>query len=361
MKGTSFVPSPLLGGFAVVGSGIARCSKCFGTASSQRRWRPSTIAMTSSSGVPSGDNSLLSALAKRIAICVVSTALVCQMGTSSMPVVGAAEQESFLNTTVTASKENVETKTESELREQSRRNTRITGAGARLFARARRTAGSGDIDTAVGMYEELIKMAPQFAPGYSNLGNLLVAKGRFSQALPYYNLALELAPLDGDSWVVYVNRGCTRLALGEDAQAVLSDMNRALELKGENGVVLSNRAVVYEALGKYDNAIHDYQQALSSNDVQPFWIRYALALFQKGKSYEALSILKRAVARFNVSDVHAALAVIYFDRGEVAQAETEWSAVDRPKLFQSRAFLEQERKWPPKAVDAMDRFKGVKE
>lgn len=247
------------------------------------------------------------------------------------------------------------------LREISKRNTRTSGEAAQLFSKARREASAGALESALRMYGELVRMAPEFAPAFSNRANLYVALGRFEEAMGDYDRALQLAPLDKDAWVVYVNRGCTRIARGEDPYAALDDMNRAKELRGEDGVVLSNRAAVYETLGKYDAAIRDYQAALTSNDVQPFWNRYGLALFQRGKSYEALSILRRVAARFNVADVHASMAIVHFDRGEVADAETEWSKVDRPKLYETRSFLEKDRHWPPKAVEAMERFRKLKE
>lgn len=151
------------------------------------------------------------------------------------------------------------------------------------------------------------------------------------------------------------------MAMGEDAAKALEDMNVAYELRGDDEMVLSNRAGVYEAMGKWDNAIRDYQRALKSNDVRPFWERYGLVLFQRNKGYEAVSILKRVAARYDVSDVHAALAVIYFERGELGLAEAEWSAVDRPRSFESRAFLEEVRKWPPRAVEGMDKFRRLTE
>lgn len=250
--------------------------------------------------------------------------------------------------------------TQKQLREQSRKNTRVSGALSQTFATARRTAAAGDLDTALNLYNQLIEQAPDFAPAYSNRGNILVARGRYQDARTDYDTSLRLAPLDADAWVVYVNRGATNLAMG-NVNVALNDMNVAYELRGDDPTVMSNRAAVYEVLGKWDNAIRDYQKALRSNDVQPFWIRYALALFQRNKSIEALAILKRVAARFpQVNDVHVAMALVYYDRNEFAAAETEWSAVDRPKLFENERFLRDERKWPPRAVETLSNFRQLK-
>lgn len=247
------------------------------------------------------------------------------------------------------------------LREESRRHTRAAGKVAQNFALARRQALAGDIPEALSTYDAITKSDPDFAPAYSNRGNIFAAQKKFDQAITEYDRSLELAPLDNDSWVVFVNRGVTKLARGDDPYIALADMNIANELRAGNDIILSNRAGIWEVMGKWDNAIRDYQAALQSNDVQPFWERYGLVLFQRNKSYEALSILKRVATRFDVSDVHAAMAVIYFDRGDIAEAETQWSLVDRPRLFESKKFLVSERKWPPRAVEAMENFRKVKE
>ena len=245
------------------------------------------------------------------------------------------------------------------LKEQSKRNSRASGQVAQKFVAAKRAGEAGDLDSALDLYNEIIKLSPDFAPAYSNRGNIYVARKKFIAGKNDYDKCIRLAPLDNDSWVVYVNRGAVELELG-DSTAALKDMNVAYNMKGGNEVVLSNRAGVYEILQKWDNAIRDYQGALKSNDIRPFWLRYGLVLFQRNKSFEALSILRRVAARYDVGDVHAAMAVIYFDRGDLPEAESEWSRVDRPRLFESRDFLVNERKWPPRAVEAMDNFRHLK-
>lgn len=251
-------------------------------------------------------------------------------------------------------------KSNQELMDQSRRNTRLSGRASQQFSLARRSAQNGDLDGALVAYEELIKMAPTFAPAYSNRANILVARNRLSEAVRDYDHALDLAPLDGDTWVVYVNRGVTRLALGVDPNVALEDLNLAYDRKGADPLVLQNRAAVYEALGKWESAIRDYQGALKGNEVKPFWLRYALVLFQKGKSVESLAILKRIANSFSVDDVRAAMAVVYFDRGDIGSAETQWSAMERPRLFESRKFLVL-RNWPPRAIEGMAHFRSLTE
>lgn len=254
----------------------------------------------------------------------------------------------------------INTMSDRELEDMTRRNTRVSGRASQQFAQARRLAEQGDTDGALSAYGELIDVAPSFAPAYSNRANLLVVKGQLEDAVKDYSRAIELAPKDGDTWVLFLNRGSTRLALGENPRVALEDLNAAYSRKGPDPLVLANRAAAYEALGKWESALRDYQNALKGNDVKPFWLRYGLVLFERGKSTEAIGILKRVLNSFKVDDVRAALAAVFFENGDIASAETMWNEMDRPRQFESRAFLES-RKWPPRAVSAMDNFRSLRQ
>lgn len=246
-----------------------------------------------------------------------------------------------------------------ELREQSRRNSRASGKASQLFATARRQAAAGEIAEALSSYNNLVDIAPAFAPARSNRANILVAQEKFEDALLDYNAALELAPLSKDAWVVLVNRGCTYMSL-QDYSHALEDFNAAANHgNGDPTLIFSNRAACYEALEKWDMALRDYQRALEADasEVQPWWIRYALVLFERGRTQDSLGILRRISTRYDASDVHAALAAVYFSRGDVESAEAQWSKVDRPKQFSSKSFLSSQRKWPPRAIDAIQEFR----
>jgi len=249
-----------------------------------------------------------------------------------------------------------------EAKEMSKRNSRVTGDAANLFNLAKKMAEIGNYNEALNRYNELIESTPNFAGGYSNRANLKVAKKEYESALTDYGRAIELAPLASDTWVVYLNRGCVYEELNRQDEA-LQDFNRALELKSDEPLILANRAAVYSSRSKWEMALNDFRRAVEKkpNDVQPYWLNYCLTLYQRGNTTEALSILRRVAAKFpNEPLVRASLAVILFDKGEIADAETNWSLIDRPRPLLSKKFL-QEHHWPPKAIDAMMRFKELKE
>lgn len=253
--------------------------------------------------------------------------------------------------------ESTNSKIVSEQKAQSRKNTRVSGEASQAFARATKMSASGDSIGAEAVYREVIAMAPTFAPARSNLGNLLVARGAYTEAIQAYTESLSLAPRAKDSWVVYVNRGTTRLAMG-DVRMAIEDMNAAEKLTPGEPAVLANRGTAWESLGKWDNALRDYQGALRGSQIQPFWLRYALVLHERGRSVEALGILNRLAAKVASDDVFAAQAAVHFDRGDISLAEGAWSSLERPRLYEKKQFLTTDRRWPPKAVDAIVRFRG---
>lgn len=240
----------------------------------------------------------------------------------------------------------------------SRRNSRVSGTSASLYGRARRDAAIGNLNGALESYNSLIAAEPSFAPAFSNRANILVTQGRLTDSLSDYTRALELAPLEADRWVVLVNRGCVYLGL-DDVEKALEDFGAAAsEGNGDPVAIYSNRAACWERLGNWDRALKDYQRAIDANaaDVQPWWMRYALVLYERDRSAEAVGILKRVSTRFDAPDVHAALAGVLFARGEVEEAEMQWRQVDRPRSFSSEVFLTKERKWTPRLVKAMREF-----
>ena len=76
------------------------------------------------------------------------------------------------------------------------------------------------------------------------------AMAKLDEAEMDYTQALELmteAADSGDRWVMLLNRGATRLALGKDDAGALADLNAAVAARGADAaVVLPSRASAFE-------------------------------------------------------------------------------------------------------------------
>lgn len=224
---------------------------------------------------------------------------------------------------------------------------------------------------AEGRFSLLIdELAPSFAGGYANRANVRVAMKDYAGAADDYAMALRLAPVSEDAWVNWLNRGSTLVALGQPAQA-LPDMQRAVELSkaaqaaGANQaekLTLLGRGSALHALGRWEAAAADYGAVVNKEpgDVQPYWLRYGLELFELGRTQEALGIVRRVAAKFSVEPecqlaLYTATSAAGGERG-AAEALRLWSVTPKDVREAASTFDYAKRQWPPSATDAAKAF-----
>ncbi len=85
------------------------------------------------------------------------------------------------------------------------------------------------LDDAIENYRKALELSPRMAPGWYDLGNLLVERQDFEQAIDAYTKALELKDDMGEA---YFNRGYVHLKQG-NSRAGIADLGKA----GEHGIV----------------------------------------------------------------------------------------------------------------------------
>ncbi|CAM9263683.1 unnamed protein product [Scytosiphon promiscuus] len=169
-----------------------------------------------------------------------------------------------------------------------------------------------------------------------------------------------------DKWVIHLNRGTTLMALGEDDRA-LSDLNQAAKLNNSKDLLtLANRAQAFERRGEWAKALADYEGAINvqPGNVQPWWIRYSLVLFQEGRDFDSLVFLKRVQAKFEgVGEVQAAMTAIEFGRGNMKEAERAWRGINvvDQQMYLKDAYLKDKLKWPPRMVENLKTFETEKQ
>ncbi|EOD25826.1 hypothetical protein EMIHUDRAFT_205984 [Emiliania huxleyi CCMP1516] len=206
-------------------------------------------------------------------------------------------------------------------------------------------------------------LAPSFSGGYANRANVRVALKDYAGAVEDYEMALRLSPLSDDAWVNWLNRGSTLIALGQPERA-LPDLQRSVELSKAAAEKLSllGRGSALHALGRWEAAAADYGAVVSKapSDVQPFWLRYGLELLQVGRTQDALGIVRRVAAKFDIEPecqlaLYAATNAAGGERG-TAEAQRLWS-VAPGEVKQRVAELDlAQRQWPPAAADAARTF-----
>eukprot|EP00752_Nemacystus_decipiens_P005791 g5239.t1 len=240
---------------------------------------------------------------------------------------------------------------------------KLEGELAAQFQKAQAAGSTQQFDKAKKLYNQVVKYAPGYVYGWSNRANVLIAEGDLQGAVRDYDRALELA--EGvsmpDKWIIHLNRGTTLMALGEDDRA-MSDFNQAASLnRSKDLFTLANRAQAFERKGDWGKALADYEGAINvqPGNVQPWWIRYALVLFQEGRDFDSLAFLRRVQAKFEgVGEVQAALTAVEFGRGDMKEAERSWRGINvvDQQMYLKDGYLKDQLKWPPRMVESLKAF-----
>uniref|UniRef100_A0A8C3YDX3 Tetratricopeptide repeat domain 6 n=1 Tax=Catagonus wagneri TaxID=51154 RepID=A0A8C3YDX3_9CETA len=115
---------------------------------------------------------------------------------------------------------------------------------------------------------------PMYAKARICLGYNLQAQGKFQKAWNHFTIVIEVDP---KSYLAYEGRAVVCLQMG-DYFAAIQDINAAIKIN-TTAEFLTNRGVIYEFMGQQQNAMRDYQAAISLNPV------YSLAYFNAGNIY----------------------------------------------------------------------------
>lgn len=130
----------------------------------------------------------------------------------------------------------------------------------RLAAAAR---SSGQPETALGIYEKLLKSEPDNMLIHVGRAEALFELNAHQQSLSAFNKAMTFeAPTHAHTAVALTGRGRTLLALGQ-AEHAETDFMAALDFAPANPVAINGLAVANDMLGRHGKAQAFYQEALA--------------------------------------------------------------------------------------------------
>ncbi|KAL2789996.1 tetratricopeptide repeat protein 6 isoform 2 [Daubentonia madagascariensis] len=115
---------------------------------------------------------------------------------------------------------------------------------------------------------------PSYIKARISLGYNLQAQGKFQKAWRHFTIATEIDP---KSYLAYEGRAVVCLQMGNNF-AAMQDINTAIKIN-TTAEFLTNRGVIHEFMGQRQNAMKDYQAAISLNP------KYSLAYFNAGNIY----------------------------------------------------------------------------
>ncbi|KAK5644199.1 hypothetical protein RI129_008044 [Pyrocoelia pectoralis] len=98
----------------------------------------------------------------------------------------------------------------------------------------------------------------QLSQRYKNEGNVLFKKGKYDEAISFYNKAIEICPEDQrhDLSTYYQNRAAAYEQL-KKYSSVIADTSKALEYNEKYEKALYRRAKAYEAIKDWENCLDD--------------------------------------------------------------------------------------------------------
>jgi protein O-mannosyl-transferase len=179
----------------------------------------------------------------------------------------------------------------------------------------RQAATYSDIET---LWRTTLARNPECWMAHTNLGLVLLEKGKIDDGIAHYRYALQMQP---DSWDAEYNLGTALLGKGQVDEAILH-CERAVAMRPTDPDAQVSLGDALLQKGRIDDAITHYQKAMI---VRPdhFLAHYGLghALLEKGELDSAIQACRTAlVIRPADADCHTTLAIALEEKGESAEA-----------------------------------------
>ncbi|KAI4060668.1 tetratricopeptide repeat domain 6 [Homo sapiens] len=115
---------------------------------------------------------------------------------------------------------------------------------------------------------------PAYIKARISFGYNLQAQGKFQKAWNHFTIAIDTDP---KNYLAYEGRAVVCLQMGNNF-AAMQDINAAMKIS-TTAEFLTNRGVIHEFMGHKQNAMKDYQDAITLNP------KYSLAYFNAGNIY----------------------------------------------------------------------------
>ncbi len=162
-----------------------------------------------------------------------------------------------------------------------------------LMLQAGLMAEQGRVTEATAIYEEIIRLHPNNASAYYNIGLQLANRGRFDEAIENYKTAIRLKP---DLSVASENLGYILTNAGKYREAV-PYLKAAVASNPFNVSSLNNLGLTYAKLEMFSDAIDCYNAAIRLAPDRPeIHANLAAALISAGRTGEGIAACRKALA-----------------------------------------------------------------
>ena len=208
----------------------------------------------------------------------------------------------------------------------------VTALGCRTLAR------NEDYQTTLSIWQDVARKRPTNRMAYYNIGTDWLENGRPDEAVPELDKAIALKPVPGQTRLdlaARVNRGRALLQLGRYEDAI-KDFDEAVEIESAVPLAYRCRGICYQQLKQYELAILDYSRAieLAPGDAETFYDR-GRAYQLKGDRQWALEDYTRAIElQPDYVQAYASRGAVYLELERYAEAlADEEKAIELNPVF----------------------------
>jgi Tfp pilus assembly protein PilF len=153
-------------------------------------------------------------------------------------------------------------------------------------------AERGRLPEAIQIFEEALRIKPDYAEGHRNLGGVLEETGKHEEAIAHYEEALRIKPHYAEA---ENNLGVALWQEGKTTEAQ-KYFEEALRINPDNAEAHKNLGITLEQSGRAQEAIAQYEQVLRirPDDVQVHY-NLGIAFAQLGRTQEAMEQWEQAL------------------------------------------------------------------
>jgi len=223
------------------------------------------------------------------------------------------------------------------------------------FERALAASREGPLEEALDLWTRVLEGSPRDAAAWSNRGNVRLMLGDPRGAIADQNQAMAIEP---DHLDPHLNRGTAEEALGLWQEAA-ADYRWILAREPGEAAALYNLGNVRGSLGDWETARACFNTAAEARPGMAMArSSAALAAFQLGDVATAEHDLRSLIRRYPLfADARAALTAVLWQSGSRGEAESHWAAASGlDPRYRQEEWLRQIRRWPPRAVQALQDF-----
>ena len=217
------------------------------------------------------------------------------------------------------------------------REEEILAAAEQFYSAGRSYLGAGDYEKALPYFAEAIKINPNSADAYFQIGYCLAKLGRYPEAVEPYKESIRIKPDDIDT----LNNLCVAYGILGRYQEATDACKQAIRIKADLPEAYNNLGWVYHKLGRYPEAIESCRQAVR---LKP---DFSLAHYNLGNNYlalkrfeDAIESFKQAIRiKFDYAEGHLNLGAAYNQKGRYEEAIQSYKEAVRLKPGLAEAHL----------------------